>query len=124
ELREHPAIRQLIVEDNRVPLVLRLTRPAKSRPERIICSQPKERSPGFAKDLETEIAHDHNMVGADLAIGIRRRHAATVAWSVKANEGRRDLLPVAGFRLNNRIGFQAKVGIARDDVLVFVLTQL
>ena len=64
------------------------------------------------------------MVGADLTIGIRRRHAATVAWPIKADERRRDFYPVADLGLNDRIRFETKVEIARDDVAVFILAQL
>ena len=62
------------------------------------------------------------MVGTDLTVGIRRRHAAAIGRPIKADDGRRDLHP-AELGLNDGIRFETKVEIARHDVPVFVLAQ-
>ena len=93
ELGEQPAIGQLIVENNWIAGVLGLTGTAKSSPEGIVRRRTKERSPRLIKDLETEVAHDDDMVGADLTVGIRRRHAALLGWASKLTMGGKSPFP-------------------------------
>ena len=85
ELREQPAIGQLIVEHHRIAGIFRLAGAAKTRPECIVRDRTKDRSPGLVKDLEMNVVHDDDMVGPDVAVGIRWR--ATARKSGEAVEG-------------------------------------
>jgi hypothetical protein len=63
------------------------------------------------------------MVEADLTVGIRRRNAAAVGRTIKADDGRWDFT-AAESGLDDWIRFETKPETPRYDVAVFVLPQL
>ena len=129
ELREEPAVGELIVKHDRIARIFRLAGAAETSPKRVIGRRTKKRGARLIEDLKAEVAHRHDVVWANRAVWVRRDDAAGVGLAVEGNDRSRDLSSAtvassAERRLHDRIPLGSKANLVWHDVAVFVLAQL
>ena len=73
ELAEHPPVRHVVVEDDRVAVVPGLAVPAEAGPQRVVGERAQEALSRPAVDREDQVHGLHVVVGADVPVGVRGR---------------------------------------------------
>ena len=90
ELAHKPAIGELVVQNDRVAVVAGFANAAKTLPERAASGRTVLQHACFTVNGKAQIDPLHVIIGADIAIGVRRQHAAQVGDAVEIDaRGRR-----------------------------------
>ena len=131
ELADDPAVREPVVRDRRVAVVVRLAAAAEAAPQRVRRDRPVDRRPGLVEDRQALVDDLDEVVRSDRAVRIRRRRvdaersgraAEPLAepFDPEAERGRRC---DAGARLDDRVR-AAGLGCGRAVLRLLFLLQL
>src|SRR5262249_5856250 len=86
------------------------------------CCRTKERLSLLVEDLKMQIGHGHYVIWTDLSVRVRRRAAAQVAVSIKADDGVR-YSEGAEYPLHSRIGHNRTKRCSENRALLLILAQ-
>ena len=89
ELADQPAVREVVVEDNRIAVVAGLAVTAEPVPEGWPGRGTEQHRAVLGEDLEGHVDPLQVVVAADIAVGVGRQQRVDVAGPLDAQQGRR-----------------------------------
>ena len=88
ELADHPSIRQMVIQNHGITVILSLASAAKALPEGVDVSRAIKQISLSIPNSEGEIHRLNVMIGADVTVGVGRQHAIDIVDAFEGDIGR------------------------------------